>query len=57
MLGMLLMPAWAITYDLIFNWIPEESWLLVSFGVGLLGLQLWMVAEAVELMRRLRRAS
>ncbi len=57
MVAMLLMPAWAITYDLVFNWIPDQSWLLVSFGVGLLGLQVWMVIEGAILLRRLRRVA
>jgi len=50
---MLLMPAWAMTFDLVNNWWPEEDWVLVSFAVGVLGLQAWMVIEALLLWRRL----
>ncbi|TWT78975.1 Carbon starvation protein A [Planctomycetes bacterium CA13] len=51
MIFMLVMPAWAMTYDLIFNWIPDRSWTLILFGFGILGLQAWMVVEGVSMWR------
>lgn len=50
---MLLMPAWAMTFDLTNNWIPAGDWVLVSFGLAVLGLQAWMIIEAIVLWRRL----
>lgn len=47
MFMMLLMPAWAITYDLFGNWLPEGNVLLSVFGLTILGLQVWMVIEGV----------
>ena len=54
MMLMLLMPAWAITYDLIFNWIPDGNIVLSAFGLGILALQLWMIIEGVMMWRRAR---
>ncbi|KAA5539843.1 carbon starvation protein A [Roseiconus nitratireducens] len=47
MFVMLLMPAWAITYDLIYNWIPDGNLVLSAFGMTILGLQAWMVVEGI----------
>lgn len=52
MFAMLLMPAWAMTFDLIENWWPARDWVLVSFGVVILSLQAWMIVEGVLLWRR-----
>lgn len=49
---MLLMPAWAITYDLFFNWLPEGKVLLSGFGFSILALQIWMVIEGVLVWNR-----
>lgn len=54
MFVMLLMPAWAMTFDLRNNWWPARDWVLISFGLAVLGLQAWMVIEAVFLWRRLK---
>ena len=54
MMLMLLMPAWAITYDLMFHWIPDGNIVLSSFGLGILALQLWMIIEGVMMWRRAR---
>ncbi|MEM6473947.1 MAG: carbon starvation CstA family protein, partial [Planctomycetota bacterium] len=45
MIAMLLLPAWAIIYDLYFNWLPDRNLLLVVFGFSILALQVWMVFE------------
>ena len=45
MVVMLLMPAWAMSYDLFKNWIPGEKWVLVGFGFGIMALQAWMIVE------------
>ncbi|WP_168565539.1 carbon starvation CstA family protein [Crateriforma spongiae] len=54
MIVMMLMPAWAITYDLYWNWIPSGSTVLVLFGIVILGLQVWMAVEGVLFWRRCR---
>lgn len=43
---MMLVPGWAMTYDLWNNWIPQGKWLLSTFGIGILILQVWMFVEA-----------
>ncbi len=45
-LMMMLVPGWAMTYDLINNWIPQGKYLLSGFGIGILLLQIWMFVEA-----------
>ncbi|TWT56203.1 carbon starvation CstA family protein [Allorhodopirellula solitaria] len=52
MFAMLLMPAWAMTFDLIENWWPARDWVLVAFGLSILSLQAWMIVEGVLLWRR-----
>lgn len=51
---MLLMPAWAMTFQLVNDWWPAREWTLISFGVGVLGLQIWMVVEASLLWAKLQ---
>ncbi len=51
---MLLMPAWAIVYDLTQNWIPGKNYALIVFGVGILCLQVWMVIEALLVWKSAR---
>ncbi len=51
MFMMLLMPAWAITYDLFWNWIPSGSKVLSAFGLAMLALQAWMMIEALIIWR------
>lgn len=52
MFMMLLMPAWAMTFDLVENWWPAGDWVLVCFALAVLALQFWMVLEGVMLWRR-----
>ncbi|TVP93907.1 MAG: carbon starvation protein A [Planctomycetaceae bacterium] len=54
MLLMLVMPAWAMTYDLFNNWIPQRNYTLIAFGFTILGLQGWMVFEGLSVYRRIR---
>lgn len=54
MVIMLVMPAWAMSYDLIVNWIPDKNWTLMAFGIGILALQAWMVVEGAMLWRSAR---
>lgn len=49
---MLLVPGWAMTYDLVYNWVPQGKWLLVVFGCGILGLQIWVFVEAVLVWKK-----
>ena len=51
---MMLVPGWAMTYDLVVNWIPQRKILLSGFGVGILILQVWMFVEAALVWRRAR---
>ncbi len=52
MLLMMLMPCWAMSHNLIFKWIPNGEYLLVAFGIGILGLQAWMFLEASLVWRK-----
>ena len=52
MLLMMLMPCWAMSHNLIFKWIPNGEYLLIAFGVGILGLQAWMFLEAALVWRK-----
>ncbi|QDS94805.1 Carbon starvation protein A [Roseimaritima multifibrata] len=54
MVIMMLMPAWAMGYNLAFDWIEQRNWLLIAFGIGTLALQVWMIAEGVILWRSAR---
>jgi len=45
-LMMMLVPGWAMTYDLWYNWLPQGKILLSTFGIGILILQVWMFVEA-----------
>ncbi|WP_153556322.1 carbon starvation CstA family protein [Roseimaritima sediminicola] len=54
MIAMMLMPAWAMSYNLGMDWYRQGNWLLVGFGVGILGLQLWMMIEGIVLWRSAR---
>lgn len=56
MLMMLLMPAWALLWQM-FNpegWVAQGDWLLVGFGVVITLLQGWMMVEAILLWPRVR---
>ncbi len=54
MMLMLVMPAWAMTYDLIYNWIPQRNYTLIIFGCSILALQAWMTIEAILIYRKIR---
>ncbi len=54
MVIMMLMPAWAMSYNLAVDWVAEKNWLLVAFGIGILLLQIWMIIEGVVLWRAAR---
>ena len=57
MFMMLLMPAWALISKIFMpdtGWLAQENWLLVAFGIGTLGLQIWMVIEGVAIWRRVQ---
>lgn len=49
---MLLIPGWAMTYSLIYEWIPERNWILVGFGGSILLLQIWMFVEGALIWKR-----
>jgi len=47
MVLMLIMPGWAMIHQILNDFWPNRSWLLLCFGVTILGLQVWMVIEAL----------
>lgn len=53
MIIMLIMPAWAMTYDLFYNWIPEGKSVLIAFGFGILALQAWMMLEGFLMWKKI----
>jgi carbon starvation protein len=54
MVFMLLMPAWAILYQIAYDWYPSGNWPLTAFGCGILALQAWMAGEAAVLWSSIR---
>ncbi|MCR9294705.1 MAG: carbon starvation protein A [bacterium] len=52
MLLMMLLPCWAMTYDLVFNWIPQGKLLLIAFGFGILILQAWVLVEGLLIWKK-----
>jgi carbon starvation protein len=53
MLLMLIMPAWAMTWNVL-SWWPQGKYHLVAFGVGILLLQGWMVVEGLMVWKNAR---
>ncbi len=49
---MVIMPAWAMTYQIFCDFLPNEKWHLLAFGVVIMGLQAWMVVEAILIWPR-----
>lgn len=47
MILMLLMPGWAMIHQIVYDFWPNRSWPLFGFGCVILGLQIWMVCEAL----------
>lgn len=54
MLVMLIMPAWAMTYNVFVLWLPAEKYLLTGFGLFILALQAWMMIEGLLVWPRAR---
>jgi carbon starvation protein len=54
MLLMLLMPAWAMTYQVLWDFVPNQKWGLAAFGVAILGLEAWMIVEGLATWSRAR---
>ncbi len=53
-LFMMVMPGWALMYQLIYDFIPHEKWLLVSIAVGVEILQIWMIVEGIIMWPRVK---
>ena len=55
MLIMIVMPIWALSWQM-FNsesgWLPKQNYLLLSIGLAVMGLQIWMVIEALLIWPR-----
>ena len=51
MVLMLIMPAWAMSWNVFYDWLPNQKHHLVLFGVGILALQAWMIVEGVLVWR------
>jgi carbon starvation protein len=51
---MLIMPAWAMTWQIVNDWLPAGKVHLVVFGLTILGLQAWMMVEAALIIPRAR---
>ena len=50
MIFMMIMPAWALLWQLFHSetgFYAQQKWLLLTFGVAVLGLQIWMLVEGV----------
>jgi carbon starvation protein len=54
MVLMLVMPAWALSHQIITDFYPKEKWPLVGFGGAILLLEAWMIFEGVVTWRRAR---
>ncbi|MFD2257113.1 carbon starvation protein A [Luteolibacter algae] len=58
---MLILPAWALSYQLFFqalgktqSWIGEGDWFLGGFGIITLLIEIWMIVEAVRVWPKVR---
>ena len=54
MVLMLLMPGWAMLHQIQYEFWPNRSWLLLAFGCVILGLQVWMIVEAILIFPKAR---
>ncbi len=52
MVLMLVMPGWAMLHQILNDFWPNRSWLLLAFGIAILTLQVWMVVEAILMWPR-----
>ena len=46
------MPGWAMLDQIIHDFWPNRSWLLLGFGITILALQAWIIWEAVQMWPR-----
>lgn len=51
---MMLVPGWAMTYDLVTKWYPDRNYLLIAFAIAILALQAWIFVEAVLVWKNAR---
>jgi carbon starvation protein len=60
MIFMLIMPAWAMTWQVFVggegnpSWWSQGNWMLVSIAVATLLLEAWMIIEAVRLFPKVK---
>lgn len=54
MVMMLLMPGWAMLHQIVHDFWPNRSWLLLSFGITIVSLQFWMIVEALIILPKAR---
>lgn len=48
---MVILPAWAMSYQIV-GWYRSEEWMLFAFGLGIEGLQAWMLLEGLLMWNR-----
>ena len=51
---MVVMPAWAMLYNMYVVWVPAGKMGLFFFGLVLVCLQVWMIAEGLSALKHLR---
>lgn len=49
---MLLLPGWAMVHQIVTDFIPNQKWMLVGFGILIEVLQIWMIVEAILIWPR-----
>jgi carbon starvation protein len=54
MIFMLIIPAWAMAHQVLYDWWPGRRYLLVSIGVFTLMLEGWMIIEGVLMFPKVR---
>ncbi|MAG16540.1 MAG: carbon starvation protein A [Phycisphaerae bacterium] len=61
MIFMLILPAWALLYQLFVqavgqdvSWWASKNWLLIFIGLATLALEIWMIVEAVRLFPKVK---
>ena len=54
MVIMLIMPGWAMLHQIFTDFLPNQKWHLLAFGIAIQGLQIWIIIEALLMFPRAR---